>query len=123
MAYQDLGTRSVLAVTDTTNLNPGNYTAIIDSAVWGNLTPSGDTFEVYHIFVATQPVPGIIQWNQAPNFGQFMIWKNLVPWDNQTFSANNAWDPSQPMPVRDSDEIEIFFSIAATITPAPTVIL
>jgi hypothetical protein len=123
MPYQDLGNRQVVAAMDTTGLNTGNYTALFNPATYGQLTPSGDTLEVYHIFIATQPLPGIINWVTPGNYGQFMIWKNNVPWDNQPFSVNNAWDPSQPLLMRDSDEIEIFFSIAATVSPAPTVIL
>lgn len=114
MSLQTLGSRQVVATLDTTGLNPGNWTAQFTDQV---LNSNVDPFEIYHFYVSTVQQ---LQWTQTPAFGQFQVWINNVPWDNEPYSANNSWDPSQPMLLHPGDEVDFFFSFGTGSPPIIT---
>jgi hypothetical protein len=114
MALQTLGSRQVVATLDQTGLNPGNWTVQLTDQI---LNSNVDPYEIYHFFVSTVTQ---LSWSSTPAVGQFQVWINNVPWDNEPYSANNSWDPSQPMLLHPGDEVDFFFSFGTGSPPIVT---
>lgn len=114
MAICKLGSRQVLATLDQTGLNSGNWTAQFTDSVFNVSVPS---FSIFHIYLTTSPN---LNWLASPAEGQFQVWINGQPWDFQPYSANNSWDPAQPMPLIPGDEVDFFFNNG--LAPAPLVV-
>jgi hypothetical protein len=114
MALQTLGSRQVTATLDQTGLNTGNWTVQLTDQI---LNSNVDPYEIYHFFVSTVTQ---LQWSATPAVGQFQVWVNNVPWDNQPYSANNSWDPSQPLLLHPGDEVDFFFSFGTGNPPIVT---
>jgi hypothetical protein len=112
MTLQTLGSRTVTAAIDT-GRNTGLWTAVFNDQI---LAINENPFEIYHIYIATTQ---LLNWSAVPLFGQFQVWINGNPWDNVPFTANNSWDPSQPMILHPGDEVDFYFSFSTT--PAPIV--
>jgi hypothetical protein len=115
LTYQTLGGRPVTATLDETGRNPGNWTAQITES---DFNANVDPYEVYHIYIATTQM---LQFSATPITGQFQVWINGLPWDNVPYSANNSWDPSQPMILHPGDEVDFFFSFGTGQAPIVTV--
>lgn len=114
MAYQTLGSRQVVATPDATGLNPGNWTVQLTDQI---LNSQVDPYEIYHFFVSTSST---LSFTSPGATGQFQVWINNVPWDNEPYSANNSWDPSQPMILHPGDEVDFFFSFGTGTAPIVT---
>lgn len=116
MTLQTLGCRVITATMDQTGRNTGNWTAqCTDQAINVNVDP----YQVYHIYLATTQ---LLQWTTQGQAiaGQFQVWINGNPWDNVPYSANNSWDPAQPMILHPGDEIDFFFSFGTGSPPIVT---
>jgi hypothetical protein len=104
---------SVLSVKDTTGLNKGNLTAAFTTGVLGTMPA---VFEWFRANIDTEtpggtftPAPCSIRLNQ------------LKPVSSTYPIGVTEWDPSQPIPMRQGDELYFFWQIAASVTPAPLV--
>jgi hypothetical protein len=113
MPYVTLGSVTQSGVADTTGLNTGNWTVSFTQSAWTINVPY---FELYHAYVALST--GVVF---SGSTGQFQVWLNRHPWDFITGSANNGWDPAQPMILRPSDELDFFFSTSHSVGTAPQV--
>jgi len=114
VAIQTLGSRQVQATLDATGLNTGNWTAQLTDQI---LNSQVDPYEIYHFYVSTSTG---VNFTSPGAIGQFMVWINNVPWDNEPYSANNSWDPSQPMILHPGDEVDFFFSFGTGTPPIVT---
>jgi hypothetical protein len=114
MVMQSLGGRPITATLDETGRNPGNWTIQVTEADFNINVPQ---FEVYHIYVSTTQM---LEFLTQPITGQFQVWINGLPWDNVPYSANNSWDPSQPMKLKPGDEVDFFFSFGNGTAPIVT---
>lgn len=106
MAYMLLGSRTETGVIDQQQINPFNpgtgWDVLFTPAVLAtNLTQ----FEVYQISV-DGPV----------GFG-LVVQINGQLWNSVNQGWKNSWDPSQPMILRQTDEIDFLFQ--APFTPPP----
>lgn len=110
MAYRTLGARPVVAAKDTTGLNTGNWTAVLDGAVITNTVP---TFEMYHLYLTAPTLIG------TATTATVML--NLLHWDVTLIGQANSWDPAQPMLMQPGDTLYVLFNVPVTTTPAPTV--
>lgn len=110
MGYYPLGPRTVAAGPDSTEQNPGNYTAVLDSTVLRITTP---VFELYHLFIKA---PGI-----SSNI-EVTLGLNLSSWDVTLTGQANGWDPAQPMLCIPGDVIYIFFGLSYPQAQAPQVV-
>ncbi len=109
--YQDLGyTRPNIAALDQTGHNRGNLSNVLDSAFIGIDVP---VFECYHMVVTSVP-PG----------ASAMIFRNGAQYSFTFPVGGSEWDPSQPMLLRDGDEIDFLWNVtpaaAAGVLPAVT---
>jgi hypothetical protein len=97
--YRDLGGFPITSVVDPTGRNPygpNTYATMVidaDTTFKTNITLT----EVYHV------------WVSAAVGSSFQIWRNTLQWDNVLVGAN-AWDPSQPLPIRSGDVIYFYFN-------------
>jgi hypothetical protein len=114
MALQTLGARTVMAAPDTTGRNGTNWTATCTADL---MNVNVDPYQVYHIYLASTQ---LLDWSANPIAGQFQVWINGNPWDNVPYSANNAWDPAQPMILHPGDEVDFFFSFNTGQAPIVT---
>jgi hypothetical protein len=110
MPYHTLGARPVQARADTTGLNTGNWTAVLDGQV---ITSTVPVFELYHIYLTAPTLTG------APTTATVML--NLMHWDITLIGQANSWDPSQPMLLQPGDTLFVMFNVPVTTTPPPTV--
>ncbi len=110
MPYRTLGPRPVKAAADTTGLNAGNWTAVLDATV---ISATVSTFELYHMFIKAPTLTG------TPTTAEVRL--NLSPWDITLIGQANSWDPAQPLLMQPGDILYVLFNVPTTITPAPTV--
>ena len=104
---------SVLSAADTTGVNKGNYTAAFTTGVLGTMPA---VYEWYRANIDTQ-VPGV-QFTPA----SCSIRLNIRRPVSSTYPVGvTEWDPSQPIPMRNGDELYFFWQLASTVTPAPLV--
>lgn len=104
---------SVLSAADTTGINTGNLTAAFTVNVLGTMPP---VFEWFRAVIDTvtpgqtfSPAPCSIRIDKARPV-------------SSTFPAGNTeWDPSQPVPMRQGNELFFFWNLASSSTPAPLV--
>lgn len=97
MAYVGLGSRLVTAALDQTGLNPGNYTTAFTPAVLNIHVPY---YELYKMIVQTVPL----------GFSATCVI------DTKQFSftlplSGSEWDPSQPMLMIPSNELDLLWNI------------
>lgn len=104
---------SVPSSADTTGVNSGNLTAAFTVNVLGTMPP---VFEWFRCNIDTA-IPGQ-QFAAAP----CSIRKNFRQPVSFTFPAGGTeWDPSQPIPMRQGDELYFFWQLASSATPVPLV--
>lgn len=104
---------SVLSVADTTGVNTGNLTAAFTSNVLGTMPA---VFEWFRANIDTL-TPGV-QFTPASCSIRLNIRKPV----SSTFPVGvTEWDPSQPIPMRQGDELFFFWQLASSSTPAPLV--
>lgn len=107
MSLIDLGRRKMLAVRDTSGLNPGNWTNTFTHDVIGVTVAR---FELYKITV--QDVPG--------GFASPALFKGVDLFSTAVLAGNAEWDPAQPLPMAPEDDLYFTWDQPATGTP-PTV--
>lgn len=115
MTYQPCGGSpvSVTSAADTTTLNTGNLTAAFTVNVLGTMPP---VWEWYRAIITTQ-TPGQV-FQPAP----CSIYVNQSKPVSFTYPAGGTeWDPSQPIQLRQGDELYFFWQLAANVTPVPVV--
>ena len=107
MAYVGLGSRRVVSSLDRTGLNPGNYTAAFTPDV---LVINVPYFELYKMIVENVPI----------GFSATCVI------DNKKFSftlpnQGSEWDPSQPMLMIPSNELDLLWNIPVPNATIPIV--
>jgi hypothetical protein len=101
VSYIGLGSRGPnTAATDTTGLNTGNYTNSFTPAALATNVPY---FEIYHMIVSNVPIGANAQ-----------IVVNNKSWGFTNPLIGSEWDPSQPLLMNPTDEIDFLWSIAAS---------
>lgn len=103
---------TVLSAADQTGANQGNLTTAFTSNVLGTMPP---VFEWFRAIVDTAtgalftpaPCPIMLNYRKPVTF---------------TYPVGGTeWDPSQPIPMRDGDELFFFWQLASSVTPVPRV--
>lgn len=107
MSYIGLGPRFLIAASDTTGLNRGNYTNAFTPSVISSNVPY---FEIYHMVVENVPVG---------NSAQIVINGKSFGF-TQPFTGSE-WDPSQPISLNPGDEIDFLWNVANTVSQKPQV--
>ena len=105
---------TIAASADTTGVNSGNLTNAFTQNVLGTTPP---IYEWYRGLVAgATPNTTIVT-------GQCTIYLNRIKPVSFTFpaAAGSEFDPSQPIQMRDGDELFFFWNIASSSTPVPVV--
>lgn len=107
MPYIGLGSRRVVATADLTGLNPGNWTNAFTPAVTQINVPY---FELYKMIAENVPV----------GFSATCVI------DNKKFSftfpfTGTEWDPSQPMLMIPSNELDLLWNAPTSNPSAPIV--
>lgn len=107
MAYIGLGSRRVIAAADQTGLNPGNFTTAFTPATTLINVPY---FELYKMLVENVPL----------GFSATCVI------DTKRFSftlpaGGSEWDPSQPMLMIPSNELDLLWNIPTSNTTIPVV--
>lgn len=107
--YAPIGSRNKTAAADTTQQNPGNYTASFSSADWAGNWP---VFECARIVIINVPI-----------LTQFSVNLNNRPWDtaNGGFNSLTTWDAQNPLLLNPGDQVDFLFALATSVTPAPAV--
>lgn len=108
--YTRLGPRPVTAAKDTSGLNPGNWTAVLNDTII-NVTVS--EYEMYHMYIKSPLLVGV------QTTAQVLL--NNYFWDATLVGQLNSWDPSQPMLMQPGDVLYVLFNVPVATTPAPTV--
>lgn len=110
MGYIPLGsTLPVTAAADATGQNPGNLTTAFTTAV---LNSRVAWYEVFH--AAITGVSGLVKAN-------IMIGTRL--WGFVQPFGGSEWDPSQPMPLQDGQEVYFLWNIPASSSSPPVTVL
>lgn len=107
MSVIGLGSRRVVSAPDLTGSNPGNLTAAFTPAVININVPF---FELYKMIVQNVPIG----------------FSALCAIDNKQFSftlpnQGSEWDPSQPMLMIPTNELDLFWNIPTSNTTLPVV--
>jgi hypothetical protein len=110
MSYVPLGARPVVAIPDTTGLNPGNWTARVGHELIQATVP---VFELYHLYLTAPTLPGTAT--------RATVLLNLHSWDVTLLGQANSWDPSQPMLLQPGDDLHVMFNVPTTTNPPPQV--
>lgn len=106
---------SVAAAADTTGVNSGNLTNAFTVGVLGTMPP---IWEWYRATIVTQ-TPGQI-FTPAP----CSIYVDKSRAVSFTYPVGGTeWDPSQPIQLRQGNELYFFWQLASTVTPVPVVSL
>jgi len=115
MPYQDLGPLTILGQSDSFyQYNPfllGSGWDVICSSSTAKLQgslgswPAQVSFEVYQISL------------DAPPGSQCLVKRNSDPWNFVQQGWQNWWDPQQPLPLRNGDELRFLFSSAFAAGP------
>lgn len=105
--YRKVKPVKLTAAADTTNQNPGNYTAALDISSVTSLAQ----VEGYQIAI-DGPV----------GFG-LSVFINLFKWGHTSQGWANEWDPNQAMILNPSDMVFFYFEAPATLAPVPVVYL
>jgi hypothetical protein len=109
--YRDLGGFPITAIADPDGRNPfgaGLATCVINAdTTFRSAIPLA---EIYHVWV-----------NSSPG-AAFQVWRNQLQWDN-VLVGNNAWDPSNPMPLRSGDSVFFYFNRPVTVMPLPRIVV
>jgi len=105
MPYIGLGSRRVVAAADQTRLNTGNLTSAFTPAVIDINVPY---YELYKIMVQNVPIG----------------FAASVMINNKLFSytmpvQGSEWDPSQPMLLNPTDELDLLWTIPTSNTTLP----
>jgi hypothetical protein len=101
VSYIGLGSRGpVAAIADTTGLNTGKYTNAFTPAVISCNVPY---FEIYHLVITNVPVGANAQ-----------IVINNKPYGFTYPLFGSEYDPSQPILMNPTDEIDFLWSITAS---------
>jgi hypothetical protein len=108
--YFPLGARPAVAEADTSGLNPGNWTALLDHSAIGVTTP---VFELYHLFIESPTLVG-----QATTA---TVRLNRHSWDVTLIGQANSWDPAQPLLMTPGDDLAVAFNVPIATTPAPVI--
>lgn len=104
---------SVFSAADKTGVNTGNLTAAFDVGTLGTMPP---VFEWFRATVDTA-VPGVLF---TPASCSIRIDKTRPV--SFTFPVGGSeWDPSQPVPLRQGNELYFFWNLASSSTPVPLV--
>lgn len=104
---------SVLSAADQTGVNPGNYTAAFTTGILGTMPA---VYEWFRCNIDTE-TPGAT-FAPAPCSIRLNIRRPV----SSTYPVGvTEWDPSQPIPMRNGDELYFFWQLASTSTPAPLV--
>lgn len=105
---------SLAASADTTGVNPGNLTSAFTQNVLGTTPPIYE----WHRGLVTGATPA-----QSIAVGPCFIYLNKLKPVSFTFpaAAGSEFDPSQPVQMRDGDELFFFWQIPSTSTPVPVV--
>jgi hypothetical protein len=107
MPFIGLGSRRVVSALDQTGLNQGNYTAAFTPAV---LIINVPYYELYKMIVENVPL----------GFSATCVI------DNKHFSftlpnQGSEWDPSQPMPMIPTNELDLLWNIPVPNASIPVV--
>ena len=106
---------SVASAADQTGFNSGNLTTAFTTNVLGTMPA---IWEWYRCTISTQ-TPGV---TFTP--ASCSIWRNLKQPLSFTYPAGGTeWDPSQPIQLRQGDEIYFLWDLASSSTPVPVVTL
>ncbi len=104
---------SVLSKADATGLNSGNLTAAFTQGILGTMPP---LFEWFRAIIDTE-VPGQ---TFAPAACSIRI-DQLRPVSSTYPAGTTEWDPAQPIPMRQGNELYFFWNLPSSSTPAPLV--
>jgi hypothetical protein len=106
---------TVASAADRTGLNTGNLTTVFDVAQFGTMPP---VWEWFRCTIAAA-APGQL-FIPAP----CSILRNLKQLVSFTYPVGGTeWDPVQPIPLRDGDELYFLWGLASSVTPVPVVTL
>lgn len=115
MATSDLGPLTILGQSDSFyQINPfrlGSGWDVVCSASTAKLSgslgawPSQTTFEVYQISI------------DAPVGSSVLVMRNRTPWNFVQQGWQNWWDPQQPLPLRNGDELQFCWNAAFAAGP------
>lgn len=104
---------SVLSAADKTGMNPGNLTAAFTQNVLGTMPP---LFEWFRANIDTV-TPG-----QTFTPAPCSIRIDMLRPVSSTYPVGvTEWDPAQPIPMRQGNELFFFWQLASNVTPAPLV--
>ena len=104
---------SVPSAADTTGVNGGQLTAAFTTNILGTMPA---VFEWYRAIIATSTPGGLF--TPAPA----SIYLNLRKPVTFTYPVGGTeWDPSQPILMRQGDELFFFWQLASGSTPVPVV--
>lgn len=97
MSYIGLGSRGpVAAAADATGLNPGNLTTSFTPAV---INCNVSFFEIYHMVISGVPIGA-----------SATVLLNNKPWGFTYPNQGSEWDPTQPMELNPTDELDFLWS-------------
>ena len=115
MAYQDLGPLTILGSSDAlwqvSPLKLGTGWDVIVSASTSKLPgslgawPVQNDFEVYQMSI------------DGPVGSSLLVMRNRTPWNYVQQGWQNWWDPQQPLPLRNGDELQFCWSVPFTAGP------
>lgn len=107
---------SLAASADTTGRNTGNLTNAFTSGVLGTMPPVWEWYRC--VITASDPT----QQFAGGACGVYVDQSRPVTF---TFPApgGTEWDPSQPLQLRQGNELYFFWQLASSVTPVPVVTL
>lgn len=105
MAYVKLGPRTVTAAADQTGKNAGNLTTAFTGVTWSTNVAY---FELYHMVISSVPVGAYAN-----------IYVNNQPWGFTFPNLGSEWDPTQPILLTPTDEVDFLWNVVAATTPLP----
>jgi hypothetical protein len=106
-SYQDLGSRTVLGISDTQpQINPfllgTGWDAIFTADI---LATNQSRIEIYHAAV------------NGPIGSSLAVLRNGKVWDYVLQGWQNGWDPSQPLPLGQTDTVQFCWTVPFTNPP------
>jgi hypothetical protein len=106
VSYITLGSRQQVAEPDASGLNPGNFTSLFAQADFDiNLA----YYEIYSITVTGLVVVGTAT-----------VYVNTAVRSTSLLFGNSEWDPSQPILLKDGDQVALAWDFGAGQAPLTT---
>jgi hypothetical protein len=104
------GRGPIIGKADTTGLNPGNWTIVIDPAII-NISTQIQYFEVFKMIV------------HGAGGSTFDVYVDNLIWDTAVYGQQNSWDPTQPLKMQQGQTLYFMYSdpVSDGIPPRATI--